>query len=222
MIINQKCFRQISGYPLISSPQLRELTEHSHSYWNTILRGAGGVNVLTLRRFTLRCPLTLVLGGNGSIGNGIDLHGKQNSLKKYFRIFENELIKVEKSWKFRWFSTNDWPLRLALQWLKHVTVMSQGSPSYHSQEHVFRRTREISRSYWISKKNLVQKVLLEKLILKIQKKHFLEYVENFHKKCVFFSEIFKIKKNNILEYVENFHKKCDFFSEISKIKNIPF
>ena len=60
--------------------------------------GGGGVNVLTLRRFTLRCPLTLVLGGNGSIGNGIDLHGKQNSLKKYFRIFENELVKVGKSW----------------------------------------------------------------------------------------------------------------------------
>ena len=53
---------------------------------------------ITLRRFTLRCPLTLKSSGNGSIG--IDLHGKQKILKKYFRIFENEFIKVEKSWIF--------------------------------------------------------------------------------------------------------------------------
>ena len=54
---------------------------------------------ITLRRFTLRCPVTVKSSGNGSIG--IDLHGKQKILKKYFRIFENEFIKVEKKLNFR-------------------------------------------------------------------------------------------------------------------------
>ena len=49
-------------------------------------------------RFIHRAPLDLVYSGNGSIG--IDLTLEKDRLKTYFRILENEFIKVGKSWNF--------------------------------------------------------------------------------------------------------------------------
>ena len=46
------------------------------------------------RRFIHRAPLDLKSTGNGSIG--IDLASEKDQVKKYYRLFENEFIKVEK------------------------------------------------------------------------------------------------------------------------------
>ena len=56
--------------------------------------GGGGSMYKPYRRFIHRAPLDLVYSGNGSIG--IDLASEKDQVKKYFRIFENEFIKVEK------------------------------------------------------------------------------------------------------------------------------
>ena len=68
---------------------------------------------ITLRRFTLRCPVTVKSSGNGSIG--IDLTSKKDSMEKYSRNFENELIKVPKSCIFDAFRPFVDPPRLVFQ-----------------------------------------------------------------------------------------------------------
>ena len=61
--------------------------------------GGGGSMYKPWCRFIHRAPLDLKSTGNGSIG--IDLASEKDQVKKYFRIFENEFIKVEKKLDFR-------------------------------------------------------------------------------------------------------------------------